>query len=73
MPAAGHAAQSAELSTEVTDVLTWSGHELSRPKRVSWLPASGRMWATSIPVSCGGVETHVFMNDFSGGLMGFRW
>jgi len=31
-----------------------SGHELSRPKRVSWLPAYRMMWATSIPVSCGG-------------------
>ena len=31
-----------------------SGHELSRPKRVSWLPASGMMSAMSIPVSCGG-------------------
>ena len=40
-----------------------SGHELSRPKRVSWLPAYGRLWATSIPVSCAGVKTHVFMND----------
>src|SRR6516165_646352 len=40
-----------------------SGHELSRPKRVSWLPAYGMMWATSIPVSCAGVKTHVFMND----------
>jgi hypothetical protein len=39
------------------------GHELSRPKRVSWLPAYGRIWATSIPVSCVGVKTHVFMND----------
>jgi hypothetical protein len=27
------------------------GHELSRPKRVSWLPAYGMMSATSIPVS----------------------
>src|SRR5215468_5086408 len=41
-----------------------SGHELSRPKRVSWLPAYGRMSAMSIPVSCVGVKTHVFMNDF---------
>src|SRR5262245_35506086 len=40
-----------------------SGHELSRPKRVSWLPAYGRMSAMSIPVSCVGVKTHVFMND----------
>src|SRR5919109_423315 len=40
-----------------------SGHELSRPKRVSWLPAYGMMWATSIPVSCVGVKTHVFMDD----------
>jgi hypothetical protein len=40
-----------------------SGHELSRPKRVSWLPAYGMMWATSIPVSCGGVKMHVFMDD----------
>ena len=40
-----------------------SGHELSRPKRVSWLPAYGRMSAKSIPVSCVGVKTHVFMND----------
>ena len=39
------------------------GHELSRPKRVSWLPASGRLWATSIPVSSVGVKTHVCMND----------
>jgi hypothetical protein len=39
------------------------GHALSRPKRVSWLPAYGRIWAMSIPVSCGGVKTHVFMND----------
>jgi hypothetical protein len=46
-----------------------SGHELSRPKRVSWLPAYGMMWATSIPVSCGGVKTHVFMND----LVVNRW
>src|SRR4029453_17255778 len=40
-----------------------SGHELSRPKRVSSLPAYGMMWATSIPVSCVGVKTHVFMDD----------
>ena len=40
-----------------------SGHELSRPKRVSWLQAYGRMSAMSIPVSCVGVKTHVFMND----------
>jgi hypothetical protein len=40
-----------------------SGHELSRPKRVSWLPAYGMMSAMSIPVSCVGVKTHVFMND----------
>jgi hypothetical protein len=40
-----------------------SGHELLRPKRVSWLPAYGMMWATSIPVSCAGVKTHVFMDD----------
>jgi hypothetical protein len=40
-----------------------SGHELSRPKRVSWLPAYGMMWATSILVSCAGVKTHVFMHD----------
>src|SRR5262249_9400594 len=33
-----------------------SGHELSRPKRVSWLPASGMMSAMSIPVSCVGVK-----------------
>src|SRR5215470_7951169 len=39
------------------------GHELSRPKRVSWLPAYGMMYATSIPVSSGGVKTNVFMND----------
>src|SRR5207248_567323 len=39
------------------------GHELSRPKRVSWLPAYGRLWATSIPVSSVGVKTHVCMND----------
>src|ERR687886_1292054 len=42
-----------------------SGHELSRPKRVSWLPASGMMSATSIPVSCVGVKTHFFMDDLS--------
>ena len=40
-----------------------SSHELSRPKRVSWLPAYGMMWAMSIPVSCVGVKTHVFMDD----------
>jgi len=40
-----------------------SGHELSRTKRVSWLPAYGMMSAMSIPVSCVGVKTHVFMND----------
>jgi hypothetical protein len=40
-----------------------SGHELSRPKRVSWLPAYGMMSAMSIPVSCVGVKTHVFMDD----------
>src|SRR5262249_43408954 len=40
-----------------------SGHELSRPKRVSWLPAYGMMAAMSIPVSCVGVKTHVFMKD----------
>src|SRR5262249_54247769 len=40
-----------------------SGHELSRPKRVSWLLAYGTMSAMSIPVSCVGVKTHVFMND----------
>src|SRR5215471_17887270 len=40
-----------------------SDHELSRPKRVSWLPAYGMMAAMSIPVSCVGVKTHVFMND----------
>ena len=40
-----------------------SGHELSRPKRVSWLPAYGMMSAMSIPVSCVGVKTHVFMTD----------
>ena len=45
------------------------GHELSRPKRVSWLPAYGMMWATSIPVSYGGVKTHVFMDD----LVVDRW
>ena len=28
------------------------GHELSRPKHVSWLPAYGMVWATSIPVAC---------------------
>ncbi len=39
------------------------GHELSRPKRVSWLPAYGMLWATSIPVSSVGVKTHVCMND----------
>src|SRR5215471_13209657 len=46
-----------------------SGHELSRPKRVSWLPAYGMMAAMSIPVSCVGVKTHVFMND----LVVDRW
>jgi hypothetical protein len=30
---------------------------------VSSLPAYGMMWATSIPVSCVGVKTHVFMDD----------
>ena len=40
-----------------------NGHELSRPKRVSWRPAYGRMSAMSIPVSCVGVKTHVCMND----------
>jgi hypothetical protein len=40
-----------------------SGHELSRPKRVPWRPAYGMMSAMSIPVSCVGVKTHVFMND----------
>jgi len=30
---------------------------------VSWLPAYGMMSAMSIPVSCVGVKTHVFMND----------
>src|SRR5215510_7105302 len=40
-----------------------SGHELSRPKRVSWLPAYGMMSAMSIPVSCVGVKTHVCMDD----------
>src|ERR687886_952632 len=40
-----------------------SDHELSRPKRVSWLPAYGMMSAMSIPVSCVGVKTHVFMDD----------
>jgi len=39
------------------------GRELSRPKRVSWLPAYVMMWAMSLPVSCGGVKTHVFMDD----------
>src|SRR5215813_15321887 len=42
------------------------GHELARPKRVSWLPAYGRMSATSIHVSCEGVKTHVFMDDSIG-------
>src|SRR5262249_27761592 len=28
------------------------GHELSRPKHVSWLPAYGVVGATSIPVAC---------------------
>jgi hypothetical protein len=42
------------------------GRELSRPKRVSWLPASGRLWATSIPVSSVGVKTYVCMNDSIG-------
>src|SRR5215470_17097728 len=45
-----------------------SGHELSRPKRVPWLPAYGTMSAMSIPVSCVGVKTHVFMDD----SIGFR-
>src|SRR5215475_5064477 len=40
-----------------------SGHELSRPKRVSWLPAYGMISAMSIPVSCAGVKTYVFMDD----------
>src|SRR5215813_2746523 len=40
-----------------------SGHELSRPKRESRLPAYGMMSAMSIPVSCVAVKTHVFMND----------
>jgi hypothetical protein len=40
-----------------------SGHELSRPKRVSWLPAYGMMSAMSRPVSCVGVKTHLFMDD----------
>ena len=40
-----------------------SGHELLRPKRVSWRPAYGMMSAMSIPVSCVGVKTHVFMDD----------
>jgi hypothetical protein len=51
------------------------GHELSRPKRVSWLPAYGMRSATSIPVSCDGVKTYVFMDDsigLSGGQMGLR-
>ena len=43
-----------------------SGHELSRLKRVSWLPAYGRMSAMRIPVACVGVKTHVFMERFSG-------
>ena len=33
-----------------------SGHELSRPKRVSWLPAYGKRTAMSIPVSWVGVQ-----------------
>src|SRR5262245_26527733 len=44
-------------------------HELSHPKRVPWLPAYGMMSATSIPVSCDGVKTHICMDDsiaFSG-------
>src|SRR5215831_19094413 len=40
-----------------------SSHKLSRPKRVSWLPVYGMMSAMSIPVSCVGVKTHVFMDD----------
>ena len=40
------------------------GHELSRSKRVSGLPVYGMLSATSIPVACGGVKTHVFMDDF---------
>jgi hypothetical protein len=39
------------------------GYELSRPKRVSWLLAYRMMEATRIPVSCGGVKTHVSMGD----------
>jgi hypothetical protein len=39
------------------------GHELSRLKRVSWLRAYRMMEATCRPVSCGGVKTHVFMED----------
>jgi len=38
-------------------------HEFSHPKRVSWLPAYGGMLATSLPVACAGVKTHVFMDD----------
>jgi hypothetical protein len=41
-------------------------HELSRPKRVSWLPAYGMMSATSIPVLCEGVKTPVIMDDSIG-------
>src|SRR5262245_3657087 len=39
------------------------GHEHSRPQQVPWLPAYGVMSATSIPVSCDGVKTHVFMDN----------
>ena len=35
--------------------------ELSRPKRVSWLPAFGMTDVTILPVSSGGVKTNVFI------------
>src|SRR5215831_9104290 len=35
------------------------------PQASIMTPASGMLWATSIPVSCGGVKTHVFMNTLS--------
>jgi hypothetical protein len=44
------------------------GHGLSCPTRMVGLPASGLLWATSIPVSSGGVKTHVCMDDVSASL-----
>jgi hypothetical protein len=38
------------------------GHELSRPKRISWRPVYRTMCATIILVSCGGVKTNVFID-----------